>query len=76
MMMFWFLFEEVKYMEWAETENGLSEVLNWEKALVLGVRRKADPQQGKDYQQIRGTRTENDQGTKVFCTGKERCHQI
>ena len=33
-------------------ENGLSEVLNWEKALVLGVRKKADPQQGKDYKQI------------------------
>ena len=55
-------------------ETGLSEVLNWEKALVLGVRKKADPQQGKDYKQIGGTHTESDQGTEVFCTGKECCH--
>ena len=42
---------------------------------MLGVRKKADPQQGKDYKQIWGTRTENAQGTEVFCTGKECCHQ-
>ena len=41
---------------------------------MLGVRKKADPQQGKDYKQIGGTHTESDQGTEVFCTGKECCH--